>query len=378
MSVRVFPDPILFMAGLKPSWEHGQHRLAIIVGRKEISFRNFMYADTNKDLSFLPKEPSLDVGTSLPLASINTEPPITVAGTTEQLVENTANSGGSSRQEKLVIHTGSVARRIKERKCRTKGWICEAARQAKTGARSLLFKVCSSKDFPQADSPFVSISNNDEDATACYLNISAITPPAWNGHLDNQLDLELFDLHDRCYARDQECEELRVKCEACMIYFDKNPAVVAFREKIVTLLGGVKDHRDNLDKMLLESQKWDSYQVSLLALKLKSDDMGKLVAIIVNASIFYGRCHAFKEVAKMKEPFDITKVKGYRYSYKQEHTKTGNDLATATFPYLADVVTDPHAPIVICNLKGLQRQKEAKTVKNRQRSEKKDKDKSKR
>ncbi|GKF69589.1 hypothetical protein Tco_0202646, partial [Tanacetum coccineum] len=91
ISVRIFLDPILFMVGLKPSWEHGQHRPAIIVGGKEMSFRNFMYANTNEDLSFLLKEPSLEVGTCSPSASINTEPPIVVAKTTEQLVENTTD-----------------------------------------------------------------------------------------------------------------------------------------------------------------------------------------------------------------------------------------------------------------------------------------------
>ncbi|GKA19163.1 hypothetical protein Tco_0699078 [Tanacetum coccineum] len=45
----------------------------------------------------------------------------------------------------------------------------------------------------------------------------------------------------------------------------------------------------------------------------------------------------------MKEPFDITKVKGYMSSYKQEHTRAGNELETATFPFLAEVVADPHA-----------------------------------
>ncbi|GKE63441.1 hypothetical protein Tco_1513808, partial [Tanacetum coccineum] len=32
-SVRVFPDPILFMDGLKPSWEHAHQRPEIIIGR---------------------------------------------------------------------------------------------------------------------------------------------------------------------------------------------------------------------------------------------------------------------------------------------------------------------------------------------------------
>ncbi|GJS48895.1 hypothetical protein Tco_0599016 [Tanacetum coccineum] len=196
ISVRIFLDPI-------------------IVGGKEMSFRNFMYANTNEDLSFLLKEPSLEVGTCSPSALINTEPPIVVAKTTEQLEK----------------------------------------------------------------------------------------------------------------SMDQECKELRVKCEAVMKDFDKNPDVVALREKIVTLQGEV------LSKV-----------VPYVATKLvQSDDMGKLVAKIVNASIFYGRCHTFEEIAKMKEPLDITKVKGYRTSYKQAHTKAGNVLATATFPYLVDVVADPHA-----------------------------------
>ncbi|GJZ69897.1 hypothetical protein Tco_0633447 [Tanacetum coccineum] len=57
-SVHVFPDPILFLAGLKPSWEYGQQRPAIMAGGKEIAFRNFIYTEDDEELSFLPKEPS--------------------------------------------------------------------------------------------------------------------------------------------------------------------------------------------------------------------------------------------------------------------------------------------------------------------------------
>nr|GEY38529.1 hypothetical protein [Tanacetum cinerariifolium] len=111
-----------------------------------------------------------------------------------------------------------------------------------------------------------------KDATACHLKIFAITPLAWKNHLDNYIDVELVDLHDRCYTRqvvvdnavnrrsrellqateklrgkfdvmrnremtrEEECEGLRVKCEAAMTEFEKNPAVVALREKIYSLL----------------------------------------------------------------------------------------------------------------------------------------------
>ncbi|GKC72301.1 hypothetical protein Tco_1118184 [Tanacetum coccineum] len=168
-------------------------------------------------------------------------------------------------------------------------------------------------------------------------------------------------LKDKEKSRDQEYEELRVKCEADMTEFDKNPTVVALSEKIVTLQGEVKDHRANLDKMLQESQKWVGYQVSLSDLKLKfaslEDEKAKLEFVeaslrqeLENAKLDRADDVGFdrsQEVATMKEPFDITKVKGYRYSYKQEHTKAGNDLATATFSYLADFVTDPYAPIEV-------------------------------
>ncbi|GJS33211.1 hypothetical protein Tco_0531593 [Tanacetum coccineum] len=338
----------------------------------EMEFRNFMYAKTDKDLSFLPKEPSPDFGTAL-------------------------------LKHKLV--------------------------QGSSSTHATHAKTASSKD----NSLFLTISNNDEglhgvlelqDANACHLKISAITPSAWKGHLDNHLDLELLDLHDHCYvrqvvvdnvvnrrarelikvveqmkgecdvlkerekAKDQECEDLKVKCETTMIGFDKNMAMIVLREKISSLLGDIKEHKVNLDRILLESQKWARYHVSLSTLELKvasleaekvrleaaeaslrqelenakldkaevvlkvvpymatelvqSNDIGKLVAKLVSSASIYGRCQAFEEVAIMKEPFDITKVKGYRPSYKRQRTKAGNEFATATFPYLADVVADPY------------------------------------
>ncbi|GJY48023.1 hypothetical protein Tco_0437979 [Tanacetum coccineum] len=75
-----------------------------------------MYAENDEDLSFLPKEPSLDFGTGSPSVSINTELPVVRAEPMEQLVENTADSGDSSVcLKKLVIHSDSVAARIKDR-----------------------------------------------------------------------------------------------------------------------------------------------------------------------------------------------------------------------------------------------------------------------
>ncbi|GKF28669.1 hypothetical protein Tco_0095011 [Tanacetum coccineum] len=144
-SVRVFRDPILFLAGLKPSWEHGQQRPAIMAGEKKMAFKNFIYTKDDDDLDFLPKEPSQGFGIGSPYASVNTEPPKDV--------------------KKPEVQPA------------------EASCEEETSLRVIKF---SSKD----DALFLSISDDDEglpdcfelkDANACHLKISAITPPAWKG-----------------------------------------------------------------------------------------------------------------------------------------------------------------------------------------------------
>ncbi|GKB59946.1 hypothetical protein Tco_0916132, partial [Tanacetum coccineum] len=373
---------------------------------KKMSFRNFMYAENDDDLSFLSKEPSADFGTGSPSVSINTEPPVVEVVPTDEPVENTADSEHSPRREEYVIHPGSVAAKIRERKCRTRGG------SSKPPVKRKLVQGASTSRQAVVDN---AVNKGSRELLKVI----------------DQIRAECDVLKDREEARDQEYEELKSKCEAAMADFDKNPAVNVLREKIVSLSREVKEHRANLDRMLLESQKWTGYQVSLSTLESKvasleaekaklevveaslrqelqnakldraevslstlesnvaslkaekvkleaveaslrqelqnakldraevvsivvpyvtmelvnSDDIGRLVAKLVSASILFGRCHAFEKVARMKEPFDITKVKGYRYSYKQEHTRAGNELATATFPFLADVVADPHASI---------------------------------
>ncbi|GJQ91865.1 hypothetical protein Tco_0003004 [Tanacetum coccineum] len=152
----------------------------------------------------------------------------------------------------------------------------------------------------------------------------------------DQIRAECDVMKEREKARDQDCEELKAKCEAAVADFDKNPTVNVFHEKIVSLSGEVKEHRANLDRMLLPSQKWAGYQVSLSMLESKvvsleaekvkleaveaslcqelqnakldrakvvskvvpyvamelmnSDDMGRLVSKLVSASILFGRC----------------------------------------------------------------------------------------
>nr|GEZ97854.1 hypothetical protein [Tanacetum cinerariifolium] len=111
-SVRIFPDLIIFLACLKPLWEYGQQRPAIMAGNKEMAFRNFIYIEDVEDLSFLPKEPPSGFSTGSPSILVNTKPLKADKELIIQLAEVTTDS--------LVVHRGSVAARIKDRKCKTR------------------------------------------------------------------------------------------------------------------------------------------------------------------------------------------------------------------------------------------------------------------
>ncbi|GJX48844.1 hypothetical protein Tco_0274034 [Tanacetum coccineum] len=206
----------------------------------------------------------------------------------------------------------------------------------------------------------------------------------WDKGLLNGL-FELLDLYDRCYARqtvvdnavnrrsrellqvieklkgecdimrsrerarDKECEGLRVKCEAAMTDFKKNHAVLALLKKIYALSIEAKEHKLSLNRVMLEGQKIERSGIKVVpyvAMELfHSDDMGLLVVKLCSLLSYSGRCRAFEQVVGMKEPFNLSKVKGYRSSYKKDHTEASNDLATATFPWLDEFVANPSAPI---------------------------------
>ncbi|GJT79644.1 hypothetical protein Tco_1053986 [Tanacetum coccineum] len=287
-----------------------------------MAFRNFIYTEYNKDLVFLPKEPSSGFGTGSSSVSANTEPLKSNEEPEIQPAEVTADFGGSPKPELFIVHPGSVAARIKDRKFKTRGGSSRphVKRKLASGSstsRATLAKTSSSKD----DAPFLTVSNDDEglpdvhelkDATAFDNAVNRRSRELLQ--VIEKLRGEYDVMRSRKRAREEECKGLQVKCEDAMTKFEKNPAVVALQEKIFVLSTEVKEHKLNLDRMMLESQN--------------------LIGKLVSSAIVYGRCRAFKHVADMKEPFDLSKVKGYRSSYKKDHTQASRDLDTTTFPYL--------------------------------------------
>ncbi|GJR10058.1 hypothetical protein Tco_0792710 [Tanacetum coccineum] len=87
--------------------------------------------------------------------------------------------------------------------------------------------------------------------------------------------------------------------------------------------------------MMLKSQKWTGYQVTLSTLESKVDSLeaekAKLEAVTASLckeveELKQDRRDVVSKVAAMNEPFDLSKAKGYRSSYKKEHTQASNDF----------------------------------------------------
>nr|GEV10026.1 hypothetical protein [Tanacetum cinerariifolium] len=227
-----------------------------------------MYTENDEDLSFISKELSLDFGTGSPSVLINIEPPVVDAELTEKLIENMADIGDSLvYQEKLVIHSGSVAARIKDCKCRTRGSSKPPVKhrlvQASSSSRDIRQKTCP----PKANFPFLTISNDEEGLPDVFelQNANALVDNVVNRRAREWLKVvellkgECKVLKEREKARDRECEELKAKCDIVMADFYNNLTVNVLHQKIVAFSNKVKEHKASLDRMLLESKKWAGY-----------------------------------------------------------------------------------------------------------------------
>nr|GEX14610.1 hypothetical protein [Tanacetum cinerariifolium] len=296
---------------------------------------------------FLPKEPFTAFDTGSSSVSVNIEPLMTDEEPILNPTKATTDSKGIPKRELFFVHHGSVAAHIKNSKTRRGSSRPPVKRKLpprSSTSRATRAKTFSSKD----DVSFLTISDEDE-------GLSDVP----------ELKDATAYLHDRCYARQafidnvvnkRSLELLGVieKFRATMSDFEKNPTVVALREKISTLSSKVKEHKANLDRMMLESQKWVGYQANLSSLEsqvvsleaekvrleavevslrkevddarwdmmevfskvvpyaamelIYSDDLGNLVGKFFSSAIIYGRCKAFEQVAAMNEPFDLTKI----------------------------------------------------------------------
>nr|GEZ45351.1 hypothetical protein [Tanacetum cinerariifolium] len=147
--------------------------------------------------------------------------------------------------------------------------------------------------------------------------------------------LKSFLQPKREFKNDIAYAELERKCNEALLDLDKNQLVVDMQTEIDTLQGRVYGlHK--MDALKRDRASVVTKLVPDAATKLiRSDEIGMLVAKLVKAFIIYARCAAFEEVAKLKEPFVMEKMVGYRPSSKQEFDQAADDLTNASGPRIS-------------------------------------------
>ncbi|GJX80158.1 hypothetical protein Tco_0328307 [Tanacetum coccineum] len=134
------------------------------------------------------------------------------------------------------------------------------------------------------------------------------------------------------------------------------------RAEIEALQSRVNGLHSEYSRLILEEKKWINYEQTLSTLRarveglkskgksLRASDIQLLQEVdslwqdrAAVASIIHGRCATFEEVAKLKKPFVLEEMPGHRLSSKEEYDRAGNDLADASYPFLAELTADPHA-----------------------------------
>nr|GEU60616.1 hypothetical protein [Tanacetum cinerariifolium] len=250
-----------------------------------MAFRNFIYIEDDNDLAFLPKEPSLGF-----------------------------DSGGSPKASVFVVYPGSVAAYIKEKKCKTRGGSSRPPVKRKLAFESSSSLVVHAKIYALRMMllffPYLMMMKAIEKMRGKANVIKA-----------------------RERSRKEECYQvtfstLRLKVDSLEEKKARLEVIEASLHREVEELK--QDRRDVVSKV-----------VPYVSIELvHSDELGRLVGMLVSFAITYGRCRAYEQVATMKEHFDLSKAKGYRSSYKKEPNQASNDFATATFPWLDEFVAD--------------------------------------
>nr|GEV72054.1 hypothetical protein [Tanacetum cinerariifolium] len=219
---------------------------------KEMAFRKFMFVKDDEKMSFLSCEPSPGFGCGSPSASIN-------------------NNLLSLRQS-----CGSVAERMKSQKCRTKG-------STKPLVKRMLVHAGSSSRARE-------LLKVVEQMKGKY---------------------KVFRKEIRQKTENTKSSGLSVRLQSrtltiilSSMFFVKRLNLCRMRLEVVEAL-----LRQEVKAVKGDRAKVVSKVVPYIAMELvHSDEIDILAGKLMSSAIFYGRCATFEEVAKMKEPYDLTKI----------------------------------------------------------------------
>ncbi|GKB64630.1 hypothetical protein Tco_0920816, partial [Tanacetum coccineum] len=327
--VQTFPDPILYLAGLKTTWKHSP--------RRPVIYHRGQGASEGRN-----SPSSKSVNNDAPLIDVTPLSFVYPSNIIENVDDSDDPSYGEDGQTLVGLSLPPHPKASKKLKMLGKRKVASSVPRKALPPKVQKVPARASKVAAEASTPLDVDSDFDihefplakelRDAIDCHWVVA-------HAVLDN-LD------KDRAYA------ELERRCNEALQDLDKNPLVSDIRADIKALQGKV----DGLHSIESERERLKSSEIQLLqkidslkhdraavvskvileaAMKLiHSDDLGVLIAKHVRSFIIYSRCQAFKEVVAMEEPFALEKMSGYRSSSKEEYDQAGDALANASYPFL--------------------------------------------
>ncbi|GKB21879.1 hypothetical protein Tco_0855802 [Tanacetum coccineum] len=263
--VQTFPDPILYLAGLKTTWEHSPKKPVIYHRGHEMDFRSFMLGGVDGELNFLPAKNVVD------------------------------SDDPSYREDEQTLISPSLSPHLEAMPARASKVAGEASTPLDVDSNSDIHEFPSAKEL--------------KDATDCHWVVAHVTPPSWKQHLREISIEQLCDIHDRAYIRqavldnvlnnrtrelisalhkaktsydairarepekDRAYAELERKCNEALQDLDKNPLVSDMLDEIKALQGQVDGLHSEYGRIILEDKIWVNYEHTLSSLQAKIKDI---------------------------------------------------------------------------------------------------------
>nr|GEX59365.1 hypothetical protein [Tanacetum cinerariifolium] len=189
-----------------------------------------------------------------------------------------------------------------------------------------------------------------KDVTNCHWVVAHVTYPSWKQYLGEISIEQLYDIHDKAYMRQAVLDnvltgrtrELISALHKAMASYDTMREREIKKDKAVTSMASTMSKVGSYLKTIRGLSKSRLYPPFVL--KSKASDLKGKDSRLLKSS-FYKRCTVFKEVAELKKPFVLVEMPGYRPSLKEEYDEAGNDLVDASYPFLPELTTDPHASV---------------------------------
>ncbi|GJY86352.1 hypothetical protein Tco_0500378 [Tanacetum coccineum] len=164
--------------------------------------------------------------------------------------------------------------------------------------------------------------------------------------------------------KDKAYAELDRKCNEALHDLDMNPLVLDMRLEIKTLQGKVDRLHGEYSRLVLKEKKWVNYEQDPSILrskvkrpeskkeKLKSSEIQLLQeidglrqdrAIVVSKVVPH--VYSFQRGSFFKKSLDLEKMSGYRSSSIKEFDQADDDLATTSYPSIAEATANPYTSL---------------------------------